>query len=86
MRNDKRARMMAEFGKDYPEVTKAVFNQIPEELVNKLTGKELGMIMALMDNSYHAGKKSCGAEVDGDGIWIDKLGKMYDLEDIKKLG
>lgn len=41
--------------------------------------------MKAINDSFHEGKKSCGAEVEDDAIWIDKLNTMYDLSDIKTL-
>lgn len=87
MRNDKYQRMLDSFGesKKYPTVVKAVFDKIPSDITQKLTGKELGQIMKAINDSFHEGKKSCGAEVEDDAIWIDKLNTMYDLSDIKTL-
>lgn len=64
-----------------------ILNKIPDNIVNKLTGTEVGQLMQLLNDSYNAGKTACGAEVldGGEYIWIDKLDKMYDLADIKTL-
>lgn len=88
MRNDKYQRMLSAFGnnKNYPSVVNAVFAKIPPNIIGKLTGKELGERMKAINDSFHEGKKSCGAEVvDGESVWIDKLNTMYDLSDIKTL-
>lgn len=50
-----------------------------------LTGKQLGMVMSAVNRAYHEGKASCGAEVDGDWVYINKLEKGYELKDIKRI-
>lgn len=72
-------------GNKGPEVLKTLFNRVPENLRNSLSGQQLGQVMTVIDKSYHAGKRASGAEVDGTGIWIDQLKEMVEIDDIKKL-
>lgn len=87
MRSDKRARMMRAYnGFSGPETVKAVLAQVPAELFAELTGKQLGAIMSAVNQAYHNGKSVCGCEViDGEAIFINRLGHLYELEDIAKL-
>ncbi len=58
----------------------AVEEQIPAELADRLTGRELGLVMTAVNAAYHNGRASCGAEVvDGDFLWINTLNRGYDL-------
>ena len=80
-------RMMAAYnGHHGPATIASVLAEIPQELKDKLTGRQLGLVMSAVNQSYHHGKASCGAQiVDGDAIWIDKLVGLYKLEDVKTL-
>jgi len=68
-------------------ITKAdIMRHIPDYLIGKLTGKELGLVMAAVNSAYHSGKRIAGADIiDGDAIWINKLGHIYELNDIATL-
>ena len=62
-------------------------DKIPQELINKLPSRLVAAVVDLLFEQYQCGRKSTGAEIiDGDGVWINKLGKIYELEDIAKLG
>ena len=63
-----------------------IMKHIPKCLQERLTGTELGMVMNAVNAAYHDGKASCGAEViDGEAIWINKLDRLFELEDIARL-
>jgi len=65
---------------------RAVLAQIPQELQDSLTAKQLGMVMSAVNQAYHNGRASTGAEVvDGDAVWIDSLKQLIPLEDIYKI-
>ena len=87
MRRDKYNRALKQFPRgEFPAILKTVWAQIPDNLKKELTGRQLGQVLYLLDNSYCKGRASCGAEIfDGDSIWIDKLKCIYDLSDIAKL-
>lgn len=64
----------------------AVLAQLPETLKKELTGRQLGLVMTAINQAYHNGKASCGAEViDGDAIWINSLQALVELDAIHKL-
>jgi hypothetical protein len=41
----------------------AVLEQIPDELKDQLTGRQLGLVMSAVNSAYHNGRASTGAEV-----------------------
>lgn len=87
MRTDKTNRMMQAYdGFRGDQTVRAVKDQIPSELFAQLTGHQLGLIMSAVNQAYHNGKAACGCEIiDGDAIYINKLGHLYELTDIAKL-
>lgn len=65
-----------------PMATAEIWNRMPEELKERLTAKEISLVMQAMNTSYHAGRKSTGAEkIDTDCVWIDDIGMMEIKED-----
>lgn len=63
------------------QTVQAVLEQIPGELKLTLTGKQLGLVMSVVNKAYHNGKASCGCEViDGEMVWINKLSRMFSLD------
>ena len=69
-----------------PDTFESVKSFIPEELNNRLTGMEIGLVMNAINNAYHAGKQSCGCEiVNGDCIWIDQIQKLVPIDEIEKI-
>ena len=49
----------------------AVQDGIPEELVSRLTGRELGLVMSAVNAAYHRGKSSLGGlDLCDDAVWI----------------
>lgn len=80
------ATMYAYNGHHGPVTIQAVLDQIPDELKQRLTGRELGLVMSAINKAYHNGRASCQAAViDGDAIWIDPLDRLFELADIAKL-
>lgn len=59
MRSDKRKRMMAEY-KGFRGIRTASETEtsIPSELIDVLTGKQLGLVMDAISKAYHKGKAS----------------------------
>lgn len=59
----------------------AIQDQIPEELLKSLTGKQLGILMNVIDSAYKKGKAAAGAEIvdlsreDG-AVYINGLGMI----------
>jgi hypothetical protein len=78
MRSDKRKRMMQGYDGHAGSVTvSAVCEQIPEELYNSLTGHQLGIVMSMVNKTYHKGKHDAGAEILDDAVWVS--GKLIPL-------
>lgn len=87
MRCDKRTRMMQTY--NGPTATSAlsdIDSLIPYELEDSLTGRQLGLVMNAINQSYYNGKNDAGAELlrDDDCVWINNVG-LYNLNAIKRL-
>lgn len=55
----------------------AIKSQVPEELIERLTGKELALVMQAINAAYQKGRASTGAEmIDNNAVYINKLNKM----------
>lgn len=51
---------------------KAVWSFVPQELQDRLTGKELGMVLNAINAAYQAGRASAGAEkIDSNAVYVD---------------
>lgn len=56
-----------------------VENQLPEKLVNELTGAQLALVMQAISTAYQKGKASTGAEmIDNNAVYIEKLNKVIE--------
>jgi hypothetical protein len=63
-RGTRSSRMMAAYtGHHGPVTVEAVLAQIPVELGQKLTGRQLGLVMSAINAAYHNGRASTGAEL-----------------------
>lgn len=61
----------------------AIKAQIPEELWQRLTGRELGIVMSAINSAYHQGKHD-GETVDGECVFVgDQLIPVAALKSIK---
>jgi hypothetical protein len=59
------------------QTVNAVMQEIPDELADSLTGKQLGMVMSAVNSAYHNGRDSTGAEMLGnDTVYISSQGKI----------
>jgi len=59
---------------------------IGKELCDRLTGRELGLVMSAVNRAYHEGRASTGAEViDGSYVWVNCLDKGYDIDVLQRL-
>jgi len=68
-----------------PSQESDVWKLIPQELVKSLTAKQLSLVAAAINQSYHNGHASCGAEVVDSGdnrgaVFVNGLGKIIDWE------
>lgn len=77
MRNDKRKRMMRHYGGfSGPETVKSITADIYQLYPNankELTGRQLGLVMALVSAAYHKGKDENKAQMwayDGENDWL----------------
>nr|WP_295684066.1 hypothetical protein [uncultured Lachnoclostridium sp.] len=87
MNRAKQKRVMEAYdGPTCPSALRAINDLIPEELEDSLTGRQLGLVMTALNQSFYNGKHSTGAELllDDDCVWINNVG-LYDLKDIKRL-
>jgi rubrerythrin len=80
----KHERMMAVYnGFKGTNTVNAVLEQIPDELKDQLTGRQLGLVMSAVNSAYHNGRASTGAEViDGELIWVNHLNMLFDLSEL----
>lgn len=61
------------------ETYTTVEKQLPEELIEKLTGKQLALVMQAISKAYQSGKASAGAEmIDNNAVYINRLGKVIE--------
>jgi len=80
----KKRNMMAAYnGFAGSRTLEAVMAQVPDELWDRLTGRELGIVMTAINASFHKGKASAGAEVVDDCIWV--AGKLIPLAAIEAI-
>jgi len=64
------AAMAAYQGHAGPVTVAAVMAQIPQELRDRLTGHELGLVMTSVNNAYHNGRASHGGlDLCDDCVW-----------------
>ncbi len=71
MRSDKYLRMMAAYdGHKGPVTITAIKAGIPEALIGRLTGRQLGAVMSAINAAYHRGRAAAGAEVIDDCVYI----------------
>lgn len=57
----------------------AIKSQVPEELIERLTGKELALVMQAINAAYQKGRASTGAEmIDNNAVYINKLNKIIE--------
>lgn len=57
----------------------AITSQVPEELIERLTGKELGLVMEAINVAFQKGKASTGAEmIDNNAVYINRLDKVIE--------
>ena len=62
-----------------------VWSLIPQELISGLTAKQLSLVAAAINQSYHNGKVAAGAEVVDTGdtrgaVYVNQLGKIIDWQ------
>ncbi len=65
------ATMAAYTGHHGPVTIQAVQDQIPQELKQRLTGHEYGLVMSAVNTAYHNGRASHGGlDLCDDCVWI----------------
>lgn len=63
------------------QTVKHVQSFIDPELFDRLTGKELGLVMSSINTAYHAGRQSLnGIDLCDDAVWLPWGGGKYDAE------
>ena len=64
----------------------AVLDTLPEELIARCTGRELGLIAGLVYEQYNKGKASCKASIEDDCVWVGAgIDRLVPLDVIRKL-
>lgn len=54
----------------------AILEQIPSNLIDRLSSDDIACIIGIVDKAYKKGKASTGAEmIDNDTVWINHLQK-----------
>lgn len=80
----KNKNMMAAYdGFKGTQTVQAITEQIPSKLFERLTGKELGLVMSAVNKAYHNGKASAGATIEDDCLWFD--GRLIPVDAIKNI-
>lgn len=60
-----------------------VLAQVPDELIQALTGKQIGQVMSAIDKAYHNGRASTGAEmIDNNCVWVNSIDRMIEWEEV----
>lgn len=87
MNSLKNKNMMAAFNGFHGSVViSEIMSRIPAELLERLTGREIGLVMSAMNASYHAGRAATGAEVidstvDDGAVWVNCLNRAIAWKD-----
>lgn len=79
--NARKERNMMEAYKGFEgsQTVNAILSQIPDELLEQLSGKQIGMVMNAIKAAYNDGKASTGAEmIDSNAVYINSLGKIIE--------
>lgn len=64
-------------------VKSAVLDQIPNQLLNNLSSSDFALVMDAVNQAYHNGKASAGAEmIDNNAVWINSLNKGIEWEEV----
>jgi hypothetical protein len=81
MRKDKYNRMMQYYdGHQGPWTVKSITSQIPAALFGELTGRQLGLVMQAVNNAYHNGRHSTGAEmIDSNAVWLSARSQLVEV-------
>jgi hypothetical protein len=83
-KSTKRSRAIASYDGFKGDSTVAhVLQLVGNELANRLTGHELGLVMSAVNRAYHAGKASTGADmIDDNAVWINKLNRAIEWVEV----
>ena len=68
----------------YPQTFDDVLGALPDSCQN-LTSKQIADILKAIHKAYHDGRKSAGAEVDSEAVWVAALKELYPFEILKRL-
>lgn len=69
-----------------PQTIKHVLSQVPQDIIDSCTAKQIASIANAINKTYHAARASTGAEIiDGDCIFINKINRIFELDDLAKL-
>jgi len=62
-----------------------LLDMIPDAVSHKLHGWAIGAIMNSLDAMYYEGKRSAGAEVIEDYVYIEEIGRTYKLDMLRSI-
>ena len=89
----KQKNMMAAYnGFTGNQTVRAITAQIPQELGDRLTGYELGLVMGAINDAYHRGRASMGGiDVQDNCLWLPDgdpkgPGKLIPLAVLRQIG
>ena len=59
----------------------AIMEQVPEQLKQNLSSKDLAVVIEAVNNAYHNGRASTGAEmIDTDCVWLNDYNTMVEIQ------
>lgn len=57
----------------------AITERVPDELIEKLTARQIALVMSTISKAYNDGKTSAGAEmIDNNAVYINNIGKVIE--------
>lgn len=58
---------------------RSITERVPDELIEKLTARQIALVMEAINKAYNDGKASAGAEmIDNNAVYINSLGKVIE--------
>lgn len=66
----------------YPATCNAIFSRVPNEIIVNCTANQIALIAKAIDNAYHDGQDSTGADmISDDCVWVNKLNMAIHIGD-----
>lgn len=85
MNNTVKIKKAQKINRFLPSQERDVWDLIPQELITALTAKQLSLVASAINQSYHNGRASCGAEAvesneKSGAVFVNGLNKIIDWE------